>query len=128
MKVKNNVFISYYDFSQMLYSIILSICILVLKINIQTLLLVVVIVSYGFFDAFGRRLIISNNKIKYRFLIFKSNYNLEEINYAKFNSVLYGHATLFLYTKKRKLVGYFRHEDKIKLKYFLDNSKISNNL
>lgn len=94
----------------------------------QTLILVLIIVSYGFFDAFGRRLMISSKQINYRYLMFISIYKLEEIEYAKFNSVLYGHSTLFLYTKKRKLVGYFKQGEKMKLKTLLDDNKISNNL
>jgi hypothetical protein len=103
MITKNNFFSSYNDYSQFLYGIILSIGILWFKINIQTLILVFIVISYCCFDAFGRRITIRENKVEYRFIFFIYHYTLDEINYAKFNSGLYGHPTLFLYLNKKNV-------------------------
>lgn len=123
-------FTTRYYYIALVYGVLLTMGILFFKINIQTIILSLILIFYSYYSTFGRRIIISEDAIEYHLLFKKHYYNLEDISYARFTSVLYGHPMLFLYVKNknRKLSGYINYSDKEYLKRFFETRKISNNL
>lgn len=120
LKVMENKFESKFDYLQAVVGILASGILISINQNVGTIILGSIILMFGIYKAFGRRIYFYEKDIIIRYFNRRTKINYSEVKEVSYTTHLYGKPILSIRTNHMKFKGYIDFSEWEKLKDWLE--------